>query len=121
MPPTRRKVNRIDSAIGTEISFVDRPSNHESKIVGVTVLKREAADIDKALAFVPEESRGWFAKAMDALFGKKELTSESRDNISDEKFAYIDSKGGRHLPIHDASHVRNALARFNQTHFESDS
>jgi HK97 family phage prohead protease len=34
-------------------------------------------------------------------------------------FAYTDSSGKGHLPIGDAAHVRNALARFNQTHFES--
>ena len=49
------------------------------------------------------------------------LTSQQRGNLSDSDFAYIDSKGGRHLPIHDETHVRNALARFNQTHFESSS
>ncbi|GGK25713.1 hypothetical protein GCM10008955_19310 [Deinococcus malanensis] len=48
-----------------------------------------------------------------------ELTSQQRDDLSDSKFAYIDTKGGRHLPIHDEEHIRNAAARFNQTHFES--
>jgi len=27
--------------------------------------------------------------------------------------------GGEHLPIHDGTHVLNAIARFWQTHFES--
>ena len=35
------------------------------------------------------------------------------------KFAYVDKKGEGHLPINDESHVRNAMARFNQTDFES--
>jgi hypothetical protein len=48
------------------------------------------------------------------------LSSERRNDLSDSNFAYIDSNGGRHLPIHDAAHVRNALARFSQTHFESE-
>jgi uncharacterized membrane protein len=26
---------------------------------------------------------------------------------------------GEHLPIHDEEHIRNAMARFNQTDFES--
>jgi hypothetical protein len=43
----------------------------------------------------------------------------ARTEMSASSFAYIDSNGGRHLPIHDAAHVRNALARFNQTKFES--
>lgn len=50
-----------------------------------------------------------------------ELTSKTRNNLSDSDFAYIDPQGGRHLPIHDAGHVKNALARFNQTQFHSDS
>ena len=48
-----------------------------------------------------------------------ELTAKKRDRLRSNQFAYVDSDGGEHLPIHDASHVRNALARFNQTHFES--
>lgn len=48
------------------------------------------------------------------------LSADEEKKLSDSDFAYIDSNGGRHLPIHDASHVRNALARFDQTHFESD-
>jgi hypothetical protein len=35
------------------------------------------------------------------------------------KFAYVDKEGEGHLPINDESHVRNAMARFNQTDFES--
>ncbi|HEY7737546.1 MAG TPA: DUF6582 domain-containing protein [Candidatus Limnocylindria bacterium] len=48
-----------------------------------------------------------------------ELSTRSRDRLRASQFAYVDSKGNEHLPIHDASHVRNALARFNQTRFES--
>jgi hypothetical protein len=50
-----------------------------------------------------------------------ELTAKKRDRLRSNQFAYVDRDGGEHLPIHDASHVRNALARFNQTHFESRS
>ena len=48
-----------------------------------------------------------------------ELSTDDRDKLSRGEFAYVDSDGGEHLPINDASHVRNALARFNQTEFES--
>lgn len=48
-----------------------------------------------------------------------ELSEKERDKLKDSDFAYIDSSGGRHLPIHDEEHVRNALARWNQTHFEN--
>ncbi len=53
------------------------------------------------------------------LAEKAKLKAKTRDALPDKDFAYVDSKGGRKLPIQDASHVRNALARFNQTHFES--
>jgi class 3 adenylate cyclase len=49
-----------------------------------------------------------------------ELTARARARLPDSAFAYIDSKGRRRLPINDESHVRNALARFNQVPFETD-
>ena len=48
-----------------------------------------------------------------------ELSTKSRDRLRSNQFAYVDKDGGEHLPIHDESHVRNAIARFNQTDFES--
>jgi hypothetical protein len=48
-----------------------------------------------------------------------ELTAAKRERLRSSQFAYVDSDGGEHLPIHDESHVRNAIARFNQTGFES--
>ena len=48
------------------------------------------------------------------------LSARERANLPDSAFAYIDSQGRRRLPINDASHVRNALARFNQVAFEDE-
>jgi class 3 adenylate cyclase len=48
------------------------------------------------------------------------LRAKERAQLPDSAFAYIDSEGRRRLPIHDASHVRNALARFGQVAFESE-
>jgi len=50
-----------------------------------------------------------------------QLTEKKRDALKPSQFAYVDKDGGEHLPIHDESHVRNAIARFNQTDFESTS
>lgn len=47
------------------------------------------------------------------------LDSDDRENLKKSNFAYVDSDGNEKLPIHDESHVRNAIARFNQTEFES--
>jgi hypothetical protein len=48
-----------------------------------------------------------------------ELDTRDRERLRDSQFAYVDRTGEGHLPINDASHVRNAIARFNQTEFES--
>lgn len=48
------------------------------------------------------------------------LSSNERAGLADRAFAYVDSQGDRRLPIHDAAHVRNALARFGQVRFEDD-
>ena len=50
-----------------------------------------------------------------------ELDEKDRDKLRDSQFAYIDKQGERHLPIHDESHARNAVSRFDQTEFESAS
>ena len=47
------------------------------------------------------------------------LSEKQRDKLRSNQFAYVDSKGGEHLPINDESHIRNAMARWNQTEFES--
>ena len=49
-----------------------------------------------------------------------QLAASARARLPGSAFAYVDSQGRRRLPIHDASHVRNALARFDQTAFEDD-
>jgi class 3 adenylate cyclase len=48
------------------------------------------------------------------------LRAKERAQLPDSAFAYIDSRGRRRLPIHDAAHVRNALARFSQVAFEDE-
>jgi hypothetical protein len=47
------------------------------------------------------------------------LTERDRDKLRSSQFAYVDRKGGEHLPINDESHIRNAMARWNQTDFQS--
>ena len=49
-----------------------------------------------------------------------DLTARQRASLPDSAFAYVDARGRRLLPIHDEAHVRNALARFNRTHFEDE-
>ena len=46
-----------------------------------------------------------------------ELSNEEREDLGDSKFAFPDQ---RKEPLEDASHVRNAIARFNQVEGVSD-
>jgi len=48
-----------------------------------------------------------------------DLSTKERNALRKDQFAYVDRDGEEHLPLHDESHVRNAIARFNQTDFES--
>jgi hypothetical protein len=45
------------------------------------------------------------------------ITEATRHHISDENFAFPKE---RKEPIHDAAHVRNAIARFNQVEGVTD-
>jgi hypothetical protein len=47
----------------------------------------------------------------------KTLSAADRDKMPASSFAYVDPKGGKHLPIHDESHVKSALGRFGQQDF----
>ena len=49
-----------------------------------------------------------------------QLNSKKRAQLPKSAFAYVDSRGRKRLPINDESHVRNALARFNQVTFEDE-
>jgi hypothetical protein len=46
-----------------------------------------------------------------------ELSEKQRDHVDSDKFAFPKE---RKEPIHDASHVRNAIARFDQVKGVSD-
>jgi class 3 adenylate cyclase len=48
------------------------------------------------------------------------LSAGKRNRLRDSDFAYVDPSGRRRLPIHDESHVRNALSRFNQVVFADE-
>ena len=48
-----------------------------------------------------------------------ELKAKQRKSMNKDVFAYVDKDGEGHLPLNDGSHIRNAMARWNQTKFES--
>lgn len=47
------------------------------------------------------------------------LTTEQRHELPNNDFAYIDNSGGRHLPIENAEHVRDAISRWPLTQFDT--
>jgi len=48
-----------------------------------------------------------------------DLDTADRKKLDKRRFAYVDREGTGHLPINDESHIRNAMARWNQTDFPS--
>ena len=48
-----------------------------------------------------------------------ELKAKQRKSMNKDVFAYVDEDGKGHLPLNDESHIRNAMARWNQTKFAS--
>ena len=48
-----------------------------------------------------------------------DLRERQRKSMPKSVFAYVDANGEGHLPLNDESHVRNAMARWNQTAFET--
>jgi len=50
-----------------------------------------------------------------------DLDTADRKKLDKRQFAWVDKEGTGHLPINDESHVRNAMARWNQTEFSSRS
>lgn len=47
------------------------------------------------------------------------LVEKQRKSMNKDVYAYVDKNGEGHLPLNDKSHVRNAMARWNQTGFPS--
>src|SRR6266542_3343185 len=50
-----------------------------------------------------------------------DLKEKQRKAMPKGVFAYVDRRGEGHLPLNDETHVRNAMARWNQTEFSSQS
>lgn len=79
-----------------------------------TEAKWEEAKKSARKQLTPGTKRYW--ALVNYIYGK--MTHRKEATVMAE-YAYTDSKGKGHLPIGDAAHARNALARFNQTYFES--
>ena len=85
------------------VSLVDSPANVQAQVLLFKSVSLPADECDLC---------------------KDEMGVETRGNLSDADFAAVwtDAEGRkqRKLPIHDAAHVRNALARWDQTDLPAD-
>ena len=79
-----------------------------------------AARRARSTRFQERVARRLSAWGLAIMRGMPPLSAKERAQLPDSAFAYIDSRGRRRLPIHDAAHVRNALARFSQVAFEDE-
>ncbi len=93
-----------------EAEFAEVRSYLETNNYSVTKFFKRS---DRPSAPAKEEAE-MAKKTDDAPEDRKKLTSKERNDLPDSSFAYIDPEGGKHFPIHDAAHVRNALARIAQ-------
>jgi hypothetical protein len=103
-----------------------------STVAVVATIRDTLSRADKEAGYPPNCNPGYEEKGGKCLpvnggIEAKEMTRKKINDLPDSDFAYIspggekDSSGKttprslRHLPIHDAAHVRNALARLSQT------
>ena len=87
----------------------------------------EIHDLKKDEKYDKERKAGWKKKTKGA-----KMSSKQKNDLPDSDFAYIQPGGKkdasgkttprslRHLPIPDAAHVRNALARLDQTDISAE-
>lgn len=127
--------SQIDDVELHEISIVDNPANKASTF---KILKRDK-EMEKPIILVKDfcnfieeyepinsevmetmknewiEKKLWNPKDFDEDgFNKRVLTTEAREKIPKVSFACTTASGEKKLPIHDAAHTRNAMARYNQ-------
>ena len=130
---TKEQYEKIDT------KELKRDDKKEKKEHEKDALKDDADKIKKLKKGKPSEKKSVEIHDIkkDEKFDKKKLkaakmTSKQKNDLPDSAFAYIepggkkDSEGKtvprslRHLPINDAAHVRNALARLDQTDISAE-
>jgi HK97 family phage prohead protease len=116
----------IEMAVGIVKNWAHGHDGHGHTVHPDTQAKAAAAIAEwEALKAAASKSKS----RSDSMSERAEMTSASINDLPDSAFAYIepggkkDSSGKtvprslRHFPIHDAAHVRNALARAPQSPF----
>src|SRR5208282_84208 len=101
----------------TELSAKDGVHGvaHAANGVPFLVIKAAASaedDVEKAEA---DEIEAELTKAWEQL--DKALSAADREKMPASSFAFVDKKGGKHLPIHDKGHATAAQGRVSQQDF----
>ena len=122
--PWRARAGRLTTVTRKEIALVEYgptpiPAYEDASILGVRALLERFDDLEARLVGGSDDDEATRA----------EMAAKSINDLPDSAFAYIEPGGSkddegktaprskRHFPIHDAAHVRNALARAPQSPF----
>lgn len=111
-------ITKVEPTVRAEQSDDYRTVAH-----GRPAMPKEIAEHEERMRPVREAKatrREEFLRRNDAEYGvvrSSELTAKQRDKLGDDQYAVPETK---QLPIPDAEHVRDALARFDQTDFPSE-
>lgn len=121
----------LEMGIASPLGQKDDRSKYDARIISpieypAVMLLRKGKNADKTAEFdqvtaVVEvsviDAILWYEADFEAYEASEGavLTTKQRKSIKKSDFAYVDENGEGHLPIHDAAHVKNALARLNQT------
>src|ERR1017187_6458478 len=108
MKPDEVDVTELTELTATKVSGVARAANGTPFLV----LKSEAVKSDSAEADQFEE------EVTEEGVSSKALSAGNRKSMPTSSFAFVDKKGGKHLPIHDEAHAKAALGRFGQQDFK---
>ncbi|MGD0075731.1 MAG: hypothetical protein ABSD31_15515 [Candidatus Binataceae bacterium] len=116
----RKTVYRLKKFRLSEISLVDRPACGIAMVERIELVKRNRSpELEHQFNQPPAQENSV-------------MTSEELNALPDSAFAYIEPGGSkdatgrtvprslRHFPIHDAAHVRNALARVKESKFGAE-
>jgi len=106
-------------AADTDSSEADAIEEMVTKAAGVLASLEDMAQANTLTEDVLLRMQEYLNAFPKDVIEKAKLRAKERNALPDSDFAYISSSGKRKLPVNDPSHTRNAIARFNQTQFDS--
>jgi hypothetical protein len=105
-------ITELDELQAAKVSGVATPANGTS-----FMLIKAAADEDAEKSDCPEADEFEEEVLKNGEITSKALSAADRKAMPTSSFAFVDKKGGKHLPIHDEAHAKAALSRFGKQDF----